>query len=139
MNERQAQNPLNNPPMQKNNLPDSRGQMNMPPGRTWFWFLAILLLNYVLMKGFFPGPDTPVKIPYTLFKKEVALNNVKQIYSKGELISGQFIRPVSYTINSIDSVRQKNKPVSVKSFTTILPSFADSGLEALLIAHGVEI
>src|SRR5687767_2315028 len=117
------QQPANRPPMQKSNLPTDGGQMRMPPGRTWLWFLGILLLNYFFMKTFFPGPEAPVKVPYTLFKSEVSTNNVKQIYSQGELISGQFIRPVNYALNSADSTREKKKPVPVKNFTTIVPSF----------------
>src|SRR5687767_13308290 len=120
MNNPRLQPPAKHPPTQKSNQPGNGGQMSMPPGRTWLWFLGILLLNYFLMKTFFPGPEAPVKVPYTLFKNEVAQNNVKQIYSKGELISGQFIRPVNYAVNTPDSTRQKEKPVPVKNFTTIV-------------------
>jgi cell division protease FtsH len=139
MNDPRANNPVGTSPIKKSDTPRNGGQMNMPPRRTWLWFLAILLLNYLFMKNFFPDPEAPVKIPYTVFRQEVINNNVKQIYSKGELISGQFIRPVQYTMNSADTTRKRNKPISVRHFTTILPSFVDSGLETLLLSHGVEI
>lgn len=118
------------------------GQENkpkMPQGRNiWFWFLGILLLNYFISRTFFPGAEEPVKVPYTLFKKEVIKGNVGKIYSKGENISGQFIAVVNYTPPG-DSVRLKDKSQEVKDFITILPTFVDPGLEALLIEHGVEI
>jgi cell division protease FtsH len=139
MNTVQTDNRVKNPQPQKSNLPGEGGQSGMPRGRTWFWFIAIILLNYLFMKTFFPDPKAPVKIPYTLFKQEVANSNVKQIYNKGELVSGQFIKPIRYPLNNRDSLKTNNKPAEVKNFTTTLPSFVDSGLETLLISHGVEI
>jgi cell division protease FtsH len=127
------------PSMPNRNLPQNGGQTRIPPRRTWLWFLAILFLNYLLMKTFFPGPEAPVKVPYTLFKQQVADSNVQKIYSKGELISGQFTTPVPYQYSGPDTARRKEKPVEVKNFTTILPSFVDNGLEHMLISHGVEI
>ena len=68
----------------------------MPPGRTWLWFLGILLANYLLMRFFLPSPDAPVTVPYTFFKKEVANRNVEAIHSQGETITGRFKAPVTY-------------------------------------------
>jgi len=84
---------------------------------------------------FFPGAEKPTNVPYTLFKNEVERNNVRAIYTKGEIISGKFIQPVSYKSPSDSAKTQK----AVATFTTILPSFVDNGLESLLISHGVEI
>ena len=119
-----------------------------PRGRIWFWFLAVLLLNFVLGRVLFPGPEAPGTIPYTLFKHEVAKGNVHEIFGKGETIAGRFKTPITYPV--ADSLsqpasghatpsqpRQQSKPVT--SFTTTLPSFVDPGLEAFLIDHGVEI
>ena len=47
--------------------PKGTGQAKVPPGRTWLWFLGILLANYLLMRFFVPSPDAPVTVPYTLF------------------------------------------------------------------------
>jgi cell division protease FtsH len=45
------------------------GQATVPPGRTWLWFLGILLANYLLMRFFVPSPDAQVTVPYTMFKE----------------------------------------------------------------------
>jgi len=114
----------------------------MPPRRTWIWFLVMLLLNYLLVRSFFPSPGAPVKIPYTLFKQEVAKRNVEAIYSRGETITGRFVKPVKYTPH-LKSDQAKPSPtpapVEVRKFTTTLPAFVDNGLEEYLISHGVEI
>lgn len=139
MNVTRPQVPPGQPPLPNRNTPRQAAPPRMPPRRTWLWFLAILFLNYLLMKTFFPGPEAPVKVPYTLFKQQVADSNVQKIYSKGELISGQFTTPVPYKYSGPDTARRKEKAVDVKNFTTILPSFVDNGLEDMLISHGVEI
>ena len=120
----------------------------MPPRRTWLWFVLLLLANFVLMRQFMPSPAAPVAVPYTLFKQEVGKGNVQAIYSQGDSLTGRFRAPVTYppaaatgTAPKSDSPttapREAPKPVS--SFATTLPSFADPGLEAFLIEHGVEI
>ena len=63
--------------------PKGTGQAKVPPGRTWLWFLGILLANYLLMRFFVPSPDAPVTVPYTLFKEEVGKGNVEAIHSQG--------------------------------------------------------
>lgn len=114
-------------------------KFRLPPRKTWLWFLGLLLVNYLLVNVFLPKPGAPVKIPYTLFKEEVAKDNVKAIYNKGEVIAGQFITGVTYTAVQQDSTKPSPKPVEVSRFSTILPSFAEPGLETLLIQHEVEI
>lgn len=117
---------------------DLNTKRTVPPVRIWWWFLGLLFLNFILSRTFFPGSEEPVKVPYTLFKEEVTRNNVRAIFTKGEEISGQFIREVSYQPTNADSTRN-NDTIPVKHFTTILPSFVDAGLEELLIEHNVEI
>src|SRR6185503_7140572 len=63
----------------------------MPPRRTWLTFFLILIANFILVRVFFPSAGSPVKVPYTLFKQEVANRNVRKIYSRGESITGHFI------------------------------------------------
>src|SRR5215475_9755985 len=147
--------------------PKGTGKTTVPPGRTWLWFLGILLANYLLMKFFVPSPDTPVTVPYTLFKEEVSKRNVEAIHSQGETITGRFKTSVTYPAadkksavpsgqsgtadekSAAPSSESKTKserlpslrdaPKTVSHFTTTLPSFVDPGLEAFLIDHGVEI
>ncbi|HEX6173315.1 MAG TPA: hypothetical protein VF089_04820, partial [Candidatus Binatia bacterium] len=40
-------------------------QWKMPPGRTWLWFVGILLANYLLVRFLVPGPEAPIAVPYT--------------------------------------------------------------------------
>src|SRR3954467_9681133 len=74
-----------------------RTQPKLPPRRSWVWFVLMLVLNYFLMRSFFPSATAPVKVPYTLFKDEVAKSNVQAIYSRGEIIMGRFLKAVNYT------------------------------------------
>jgi cell division protease FtsH len=147
--------------------PRGIGQAKMPPGRSWLWFVLILLANYLLVRLLMPSPDAPVTVPYTLFKEEVGKGNVEAIYSRGETITGRFTAPVTYppageqgaapTGNpqpageqgagpsgepqpaSERGAARRGPPKTVKTFTTTLPSFVDPGLEAFLIDNGVEI
>jgi cell division protease FtsH len=76
--------------------PRGIGQAKMPPGRSWLWFVLILLANYLLVRLLMPSPDAPVTVPYTLFKEEVGKGNVEAIYSRGETLTGRFTAPVTY-------------------------------------------
>ena len=67
-------------------------QPGMPPRRAWWIFVFILLLNYFLARTLYPQPDEPVTVPYTLFKEQIAKDNVKAIYSKGTSIEGEDVR-----------------------------------------------
>ena len=109
----------------------------MPPRSTWLTFLVILVANFILVRLLFPGAGAPVKVPYTLFKQEVARRNVLRIFSRGESLTGHFIKPVAYPAKP-DSTRQVAQR-QVSDFETTVPAFVDPGLETLLIDHGVEI
>jgi len=124
----------------------------MPPRRAWLTFLLVVLANYALMRFLIPGTGEPVKVPYTLFKQQAERRNVAQIYSRGSSITGRFRTPVTYPSDSAAArdtasrqglrglgARPRNAPRPVTGFATELPAFADPGLEALLIANGVEI
>ena len=124
---------------------------SMPPSRTWTWFLAVLLINFLVVRYLLPRADAPVKVPYTLFKQEVTKRNVRDIYSRGESLEGRFIAPVTYpppgdstartnTSSRIGSrIGSRAAPRSVTKFATTLPSFVDPGFETLLIDNGVMI
>ncbi|HET8721408.1 MAG TPA: ATP-dependent zinc metalloprotease FtsH, partial [Nitrospira sp.] len=126
----------------------------MPPGRTWLWFVGLLVLNYIFVRLLLPSPAEPTTVPYTFFKSQVAARNVKAIYSEGETITGRFITPVAYpppdetqpagsdqkqTRSDRAQPTPPTSPVMTTDFTTILPAFVDQGLEEFLIKNGVEI
>jgi cell division protease FtsH len=133
--------------------PKGSASPKMPPGRTWLWFVLLLLANFLLMRQLMPSPAAPVTVPYTLFKQEVGKGNVQAIYSQGDTLTGRFRTPVTYPPAGATGTAPKGEapttnqrgaapretPKAVSSFATTLPSFADPGLEAFLIDHGVEI
>lgn len=146
---------MNNASAQKRGYNRQQGSQNRPSGepqrwqwpsgRIWFWLLAILALNYVLGKYFFPGSEARVKIPYTLFREEVKKGNVEEIFATGLSVTGKFENTVTLPAPAEDEENEggnlltKKKPAEVKNFTTELPAFMDSGLETLLIDNGVVI
>ena len=124
------------PPDGARRASSSEGRSSMPPRRTWLWFALILLANFLLFRFLFPGPEGAVEVPYTFFKEEVRAENVKMIYSEGDTVEGRFEEPVTYPPKGEGGSEPSR---TSKSFTTVLPSFVDPGLEELLIDNGVEI
>jgi cell division protease FtsH len=142
-------------------------QAKVPPGKTWLWFVLILLANFLLGRFLIPTPEAPITVPYTLFKQEVGKSNVAAIYSQADTITGRFTTSIEYQPlsekdpgasgeakpksdkNSIPGGETKSTDERGRStgsasqtisvFTTTLPSFVDPGLEQFLIANGVEI
>ena len=112
-------------------------KLQMPPRRTWLTFLVILAINFLIVRMLFPPGDDASTVPYTLFKEQVAARNVEKIYSQGEGITGRFLQPVTYPAER-DTLTGTD-PAQVLTFETTVPAFVDPGLEALLIANGVEI
>jgi cell division protease FtsH len=113
-----------------------RQSSTMPPRRTWLWFALILLANFLLVRFLLPGPEAPVEVPYTFFKEQVRAGNVEAIYSQGDTVEGRFEEPVTYPPKGEGGSEPSR---TSKTFTTVLPSFVDPGLEELLISNGVEI
>ena len=128
----------------------------MPPRKTWLWFVFILFTNYLLVRLLLPGAEEAMTVPYTVFKEEVRKGNVQAIYSRGDIITGKFVTPITYpptqprdqgTAASEDSKTKTRRgwippdhpPKTASAFETTLPSFADQGLEAFLIENSVEI
>lgn len=118
---------------------DKSSDKKLPSSRILLIFLAILIGNYLLVNFFFPDKESATNIPYSLFKEQVSLGNIKAIYTKGELISGKFETEITYTHQYPNKKEAKPKSEEVSLFTTTIPSFADQGLEMLLEEKGVEI
>jgi cell division protease FtsH len=117
------------------------------PRYIWWWFLGALLVNFFVTRFVVPPADAPLLVPYTVFKTQVGAGNVAQIYAQGATVEGTFVEPVTYPPegeqgpNSAErSARAaRSEPRTSMAFTTTVPAFVDPGLEALLIANGVEI
>ncbi len=124
------------------NLPEPN---KLPPRRAWLLFAIILLINYLIVKTFFPAGNAPITVPYTVFKQEVAKGNVKSIYSQGASIEGRFAAPVTWPPPGNKNAEQRPGPLpetpsrTAQTFTTTLPAFVGPGLEEFLIANKVEI
>lgn len=126
-------------------------QEKMPRRRPWLWlFLLILLVNYLLVRLLLPSPQEPTLIPYTLFKQEVQKGNVQAINSQGNTITGRFQMPITQAGEKAEAKAKPGPTVktdggpgeaskTITAFKTTVPSFADPGLEAFLVNHGVEI
>ncbi|HZY16460.1 MAG TPA: ATP-dependent metallopeptidase FtsH/Yme1/Tma family protein, partial [Ramlibacter sp.] len=80
-------------------MPPAKGGLlpaNMPPRKVWLFFLLILFVNYLVSTWLFPDPDRPLTVPYTVFRDQVAGNNVAAIYSSGTSIEGRFAAAVTW-------------------------------------------
>jgi len=111
----------------------------MPSGRTWLIFLLLLGFNWFLVNQFLPGPNDPTPVSYTLFRTELANDNLEAIHTQGQTIEGKFKRPVEWAPPASNGGTSRAEPIDVTNFTTILPVFIDPGLETELIKHRVEI
>src|SRR5690348_14964359 len=125
----------------------------IPPRRAWLWFAIALILNFLLARYLVPGAETPLTVPYTLFRDEVVKGNVKAIYSRGETMTGRFAAPVTYppaeSTNAPASapvpapksrgIPRRGPPRTSAIFGTTVPSLVGRDLEQLLLAHDVEI
>src|SRR4051812_968829 len=123
--------------------PGGGGLLKMPPRRTWIWFLALLVANFVILRVLKPGAEPSVTVPYTLFKDEVQKGNVESIYSRGDMLTGRFRTDVTYPAPGeqvpTGAAPSRGPPKTAKNFATTLPAFVDPGLEKFLIDHHVEI
>jgi cell division protease FtsH len=114
-----------NQPSNKNNL--------MRPRPWWISFILILIINYFLVQVFLPErPQQRIDVPYTFFKQQVSAGNVTEVTSRGDVIQGTFKTAESYPPD------QPNASKSTQ-FQTVMPQFADPGLETLLESQGITI
>jgi cell division protease FtsH len=135
-------------------LPPASGPNRIPPGRAWLWFAIALILNFVLARYLLPGGESPLVIPYTFFRDEVAKGNVLAIFSRGETMNGRFAKAVTFPAPDTAGKPPAPPPVPPPNtrglprhgpprtstiFETTVPSFVGPGLEQFLIEHHVEI
>jgi cell division protease FtsH len=106
-----------------------------PLSRRWRWarwliFPVLLALNYLLIVVVTPGAPQRIEVSYTFFKQQVEADNVAQISTRTDTIQGTFRQPVLYQPDPAATAK------TVGDFSTVIPAFADPGLETLLGAHG---
>jgi cell division protease FtsH len=89
-----------------------------------------LLLNYLLIQQVTPNQPQRIEVSYTFFKLQVEADNVAEISTRADTMQGTFRRPVAYQPDPTVA------STSAADFSTVVPSFADPGLESLLNAHG---
>ena len=82
--------------------------------------------------GRFAPEPSYLDIPYTLFKEQVQAGNVEEVTSQGDAIQGTFKKEVTYP-------REGPNARTALRFQTLLPAFANPGLETLLEEKGVVI
>src|SRR5881397_2249022 len=111
--------------------PEDGRQRRLRPQPWWVIFLVAMLANWALMRAFAPEPSY-VNIPYTLFKEQVQAGNVEEVTSQGDAIQGTFKKEVTYP-------REGPNARTALRFKTLLPAFANPGLETLLEEKGVVI
>jgi cell division protease FtsH len=105
----------------------------MRPRPWWISFVVILIVNYLLVQVFLPErPAQRIDVPFTYFKQQVMVDNVSDVTSRGDVIQGTFKQSITYPPD------QSNAPTSTL-FQTVMPQFADTGLETLLESHNVTI
>ena len=138
------------PPPPPAKLPKSTDgrKPSLPPRKAWFIFVVLLSINYLVMRSLFPAPGEPITIPYTIFKDQVAKQNIAAIYSRGTSIEGRFKtaftwppqgEPNPAAVTTKPSALRPEQPRTADIFTTELPAFVDPGLETFMIDHKVEI
>jgi cell division protease FtsH len=105
----------------------------MRPRPWWVSFIAVLVLNYLLVQMFLPErPQERIDVPYTFFKQQVSAGNVSEVTSRADVIQGSFREARGYPPDDTNA-----KPSTL--FETVRPEFADPGLETLLNQQNVII
>src|SRR5919205_1359236 len=118
-------------PSSAKNQPNKNNMMRPRPW--WISFIVILVINYFLVQVFLPErPQQRIDVPYTFFKQQVAAGNVSEVTSRGDVIQGTFKQAQKYPP---DDANAKSSTL----FQTVMPQFADPGLETLLEQQGVTI
>jgi cell division protease FtsH len=105
----------------------------MRPRPWWLTFLAVLALNWLLVQLLMPRNPQRIDVPYTFFKQQVQAGNVSDVTSRGDTIQGDFKAAVTYPPEGGQNAKSSSQ------FQTVMPQFADPGLESLLEAQGVTI
>jgi cell division protease FtsH len=90
--------------------------------------LALFVINWLIV-AIFAAPENRITVPYNpTFLSQVRADNVKEIFSSGDTVKGEFKKSVAY------------KDETARLFKTEFPTFADDQqLSSLLETHHVII
>ncbi|MGH7775627.1 MAG: ATP-dependent zinc metalloprotease FtsH [Candidatus Dormibacterales bacterium] len=106
------------------------GFNQMPTVRFWITLAILLVVNYLIFNALASAKQpTSIELPYSAFKHQVADGNVSSIVSSGSQISGTARKAVSAPGSSQKATH----------FTTLVPAFTGSDLEALLEKEHVTV
>ena len=111
--------------------PEDGRQRWLRPQPWWLTVLVVMAVNWAVMRALAPEPNI-VDVPYTLFKEQVQAGNVEEVTSQGDAIQGAFRKEVTFPREGPDAR-------TALRFKTLLPAFANPGLETLLEEKGVVI
>jgi cell division protease FtsH len=116
--------------------PKEKPPLMPPPGRRrkWFGLIVVLLAINIVLALTTGQPQSRVRVPYTpFFLNQVNAGNVKEITSSGSTIEGTLTNAATFKPSGGSAQR-------VSAFTTLIPSFADTGkLSALLVSKNVTV
>ena len=121
-------------PAAKKPDPAAKKDHPMKPRISWLGYLALLVLNILIVTYLFPDRSPArVEVAYTFFKQQVEQGNVLEVMTRADVVQGTFRNPVTYPPEGGDQATQPTE------FSTVLPAFLDPGLETLLQQKGVQI
>ncbi|MCC7107261.1 MAG: ATP-dependent zinc metalloprotease FtsH [Chloroflexi bacterium] len=115
----------------------ANAKMPARPSAPWWrrlvLFAILLAVNYFIASTIVPDRVGRIEVPYTFFKQQVQASNVTEVMSRADIIQGTFKQAVTYP--------PEGQPGSQTStqFETVMPAFAEPGLETLLEGRGVVI
>ena len=117
------------PPWRTEGLPEAETLKKRPPWVKWVWWLLLYggLFAILTMQD---RLGSPLVVPYTEFKAQIASKNVKEIFAKG---------------NSVQGVLKASKPVpghpgiKYSQFVTERPTFATDNLLSELDSNGATV
>ncbi len=115
---------------------DTKDEKGGIPKIYWRYFAVFIAIS-ILMYGWniFFNPNAPARttINYSQFIDQLSAGNIKSVSIKKELVNGELIKEVSVL------PPEEKKPVQVKYFQTVLPSFQGEGLLSQLREKNVII
>lgn len=116
-------------------MPESHEKPEKTPSRqpefSWLpygFIAALLLFTYLVFQQGLWG-ETPVELPYSEFKAQIAANNVKEVLLRGHQVEGVLLHPAA----------NRSKDNQADHFRTQIPEFGDDTLLRTLQQHGVTI